>query len=82
MSQSAPFRVGTYTSSSFRGGLSMRERLSLFIPTLVVLTVSVTRLYLGLHYLADILFAILVGALFVWAYARLFPYGAGSTGAR
>jgi hypothetical protein len=58
------------------GVLYMRERLSLFIPALVVLTVSVTRLYLGLHYLADVLFAILVGALFVWAYARLFPYGA------
>jgi hypothetical protein len=34
----------------------------------------VTRLYLGLHYLADVLFAILFGALFVWIYIRLLPY--------
>ena len=55
------------------GVLYVRERLPLIIPVLVVSVVALSRLYLGVHYLGDLVFAVLFGLFFVWAYARLFP---------
>lgn len=56
------------------GVLYVRERLPLVLPLLVVLAVSLSRLYLGVHYLGDLVFAILFGVLFVWGYVRFFPH--------
>ena len=55
------------------GVLYVRERLPLIIPILVVSVVAFSRLYLGVHYLGDLVFAVLFGLLFVWGYVRLFP---------
>lgn len=45
----------------------------LWVPVLVAVLVGLGRIYLGAHYLADVLAAILFAAIFVWAYARLWP---------
>lgn len=45
----------------------------LLAPALIVLLVSVGRLYLGAHYLADLLGGLILGLLIVWMYGRLWP---------
>lgn len=49
----------------------VRGRVPLWVPALVVLLVSVSRLYLGVHYLADVVGAALIGALLLAAYRPL-----------
>ena len=52
------------------GVLYARDRLPLLIPVLVATVVGFSRLYLGVHYLADVLFAFVFGAGFVWLFHR------------
>ncbi|CAA9297084.1 MAG: hypothetical protein AVDCRST_MAG68-80 [uncultured Gemmatimonadetes bacterium] len=53
------------------GVLYIRRRVPLWIPALVVLLVSLSRLYLGVHYLTDVVGAVLIGALLLAAYGPL-----------
>ncbi len=46
-------------------------RLPFLIPALLVVLVGLTRIYLGMHYLGDIIFSVIFGALFIWAYLYL-----------
>lgn len=50
------------------GVLYVRGRVSLAVPALVAALVGFSRIYLGVHFLADVLFAFIFGALFVWVY--------------
>ena len=50
------------------GVLYVRGRVPLWVPALVVLGVSVSRLYLGVHYLTDVVGAVLIGTLLLAAY--------------
>lgn len=45
----------------------------LWVPALVAALVGLGRMYLGVHYLADVLAGMLFGAVLVWIYARLWP---------
>lgn len=50
------------------GVLYVRERLPLIVPVLVISAVGLSRIYLGVHYLGDVLFGIVFGVAFVAAY--------------
>lgn len=54
----------------------------LWVPVLVAVLVGLGRLYLGVHYVGDVLGGIFFGALLVWAYARLWPRLRGWFGRR
>lgn len=56
------------------GVLYARRLVPLVIPIAVVALVGFSRLYLGVHFLGDIAFAVLFGVLFVWGYHYLWPY--------
>jgi hypothetical protein len=55
------------------GVLYAREKLPFIIPALVAIGVSLGRLYLGVHFLGDVVAAIIVGAAAVWVFQRLWP---------
>lgn len=48
--------------------------LPLWVPALIAVLVALGRMYLGAHYLADVVSGIAFGAMFVWAYAMLWPH--------
>ena len=50
------------------GVLYVRRRVPPWVPAGVVLLVSISRMYLGVHYLEDVLGAALIGALLLAAY--------------
>jgi membrane-associated phospholipid phosphatase len=45
----------------------------LWVPALIAALVGLGRLYLGTHYLADVLAGIAFGVLLVWLYAKAWP---------
>ncbi|HEX8359854.1 MAG TPA: phosphatase PAP2 family protein [Longimicrobium sp.] len=53
------------------GVLYVRGRVPLWVPALVALLVSISRLYLGVHYLGDVLGSVLIAALLLAAYRPL-----------
>ncbi len=53
------------------GVLYVRGRVPLWVPALVALLVSVSRLYLGVHFLGDVLGAAAIAALLLAAYRPL-----------
>ncbi|CAA9369870.1 MAG: hypothetical protein AVDCRST_MAG89-4491 [uncultured Gemmatimonadetes bacterium] len=50
------------------GVLYVRRRVPIWVPGGVVLLASLSRMYLGVHYLADVMCAALIGALLLAAY--------------
>ena len=44
-----------------------------WVPTLIAVLVSAGRLYLGVHFLGDVLAGVVLGALVVWTFAKLWP---------
>ena len=50
------------------GVLYVRRRVPIWVPALVVVLVSVSRLYLGVHYLTDVVGAAVIGAGLLAAY--------------
>lgn len=46
---------------------------ALWITVAITVLVAVGRIYLGAHYLADVVAGAFLGVLLVWAYARLWP---------
>jgi hypothetical protein len=63
----------TVTSLALFGWLSGRKRIPRAVPWLVVPGVMLARLYLGVHYLGDVLGGVLIGLLLLWSYTRLWP---------
>ncbi|WP_375771653.1 phosphatase PAP2 family protein [Archangium gephyra] len=63
----------TVTSVALFGWLALRGWLPRAVPWLVVPLVMLARLYLGAHYLGDVLAGLLIGLLLLGAYTRLWP---------
>ena len=53
------------------GVLWVRERLPVLIPAVVIVLVGLSRLYLGVHYLGDVVFAVVFAIPFVWGFVVL-----------
>jgi membrane-associated phospholipid phosphatase len=62
-----------FTITVLWGLLWARRRVPLWLAAAVVAGVAVGRLYLGVHYLADVLGGALLGAALVWAFRRAWP---------
>lgn len=60
------------TAVAVWGGLAthMKQRWAWGIALLVVLLISLSRLYLGMHFLGDVVAGWVLGGLLVWAFAR------------
>lgn len=71
-----------FTATVVWGWLYASGRVPLAVPAAVVLGVGVARMYLGVHYLGDVVGAAVFGAALVWTYARLWPRLAGWLAAR
>lgn len=71
-----------FTATIVWGWLYASGRVRLAVPAAVVLGVGTARLYLGVHYLGDVVGAAVFGAALVWAYARLWPRVRGWLAAR
>lgn len=48
--------------------------LRLWAPAMVAILVSLGRVYLGVHYVGDVLAGVVIGAAFVWAYWKVWPH--------
>ncbi len=55
------------------GLLALRSRLPKLTVVLIVLAVMLSRLYLGMHYLGDVLGGVLIGLLLLRVYDRVWP---------
>jgi membrane-associated phospholipid phosphatase len=62
-----------FTVTVLWGLLWARNRVPFWLAALLILAVAVGRLYLGVHYLADVLAGVVLGALLVWAFRALWP---------
>lgn len=62
-----------FTAAIVWGWLYASGRVPLAVPAAVVLGVGTARLYLGVHYLGDVVGAAVFAAALVWIYARLWP---------
>jgi predicted MPP superfamily phosphohydrolase len=64
----------TFLATVLWGLLWARRRVPGWLFALAVLAVGVARLYLGVHYLVDVLAGALLGLLLVWAYRPLWRW--------
>lgn len=71
-----------FTAAIVWGWLYASKRVSLVVPAAVVLGVGTARLYLGVHYLGDVVGAAVFAAALVWMYVRLWPRMEGWLAAR
>jgi len=63
----------TVTSVALFGWLALRGWIPRAVPWLLVPGVMLARLYLGAHYLGDVVAGLLLGLLLLGGYARLWP---------
>ncbi|HYO74727.1 MAG TPA: phosphatase PAP2 family protein [Archangium sp.] len=63
----------TVTALTLFGWLALRGWIPRAVPWLVVPLVVLARLYLGVHYLGDVLADVLIGLLLLGGYTRLWP---------
>lgn len=49
-------------------------RLALWVPALMAVLIALGRLYLGVHYVGDVLGGIVFAIALTWLFARLWPY--------
>lgn len=54
--------------------LYVRGHIGWLLPLVIAGVVAFSRLYLGAHYVADVLFAIPIGLLFIWGYSYVWPW--------
>jgi predicted MPP superfamily phosphohydrolase/membrane-associated phospholipid phosphatase len=62
-----------FTVTVLWGLLWARGRVPLWLTTLLVLGVGVGRLYMGVHYLADVVAGVLLGILLIWIFHKIWP---------
>ncbi|MBW3572022.1 MAG: phosphatase PAP2 family protein [Gemmatimonadetes bacterium] len=62
-----------FTATIVWGWLYASRRVPFAVPAAVVVGVATARLYLGVHFLGDVVGAAVFGAALVWVYARLWP---------
>lgn len=62
-----------FTATILWGWLYASGRVPFVVPAAVVLGMATARMYLGVHYLGDVVGAAVFGAGLVWIYARLWP---------
>ncbi|MBW3630047.1 MAG: phosphatase PAP2 family protein [Gemmatimonadetes bacterium] len=62
-----------FTATVVWGLLWARGRIPLSATMLVVTAVAISRLYLGVHYLGDVLAGALLGAVVVWGFQSAWP---------
>lgn len=62
-----------FTATIVWGWLYASGRVPFAVPAAVVVGVATSRLYLGVHYLGDVVGAAVFGAALVWVYARVWP---------
>lgn len=62
-----------FTATVVWGWLHASGRLPFVVAAAVVLGVGVSRLYLGVHYLGDVIGAVVFGAALVWLHGRTWP---------
>lgn len=60
-----------FTITVLWGLLWARSRVPLWLSALIIVGVGVGRLYLGVHYLADVLAGILLGVLLIWLFQTI-----------
>lgn len=63
----------TVTSLALFGWLARQGQSPRVVPWGVVPLVMLARLYLGVHYLGDVLAGVLIGLLLLWSHTRLWP---------
>lgn len=63
-----------FTTAVLWGALWVRGRIPLWVAALPVLAVSVGRIYLGTHYLGDVLGGLVFAAALLALHARLWPW--------
>ena len=62
-----------FTVTVLWGLLWARQRIPFWLAAVVIAAVSVGRVYLGVHYVADVLAGVLLGVLLIWAFEALWP---------
>ncbi|HEV2148040.1 MAG TPA: phosphatase PAP2 family protein [Longimicrobiaceae bacterium] len=62
-----------FTATVLWGLLWARGRVPLWLSALVVAAVGVGRMYLGVHYLTDVVGGALLGTLLIWLFRRAWP---------
>lgn len=62
-----------FTATVLWGTLHGLRLVPLLVPVLVACLVGLSRLYLGVHYLGDVLGGVAFGLLLVWGYTHLWP---------
>lgn len=63
-----------FTATVLWGTLHALRLVPLLVPVLVAALVGISRLYLGVHYLGDVLGGVAFGILLVWGYIHLWPH--------
>lgn len=71
-----------YTTVVLWGLLYARGRVPLLLTATAIFLVGLGRLFLGAHYLGDVLGGILIGVLVLWAFVHLWPRIRGWLGRR
>lgn len=71
-----------FTATAAWGLLWVRRRVSLWVTALVVLGVAVSRLFLGAHFLGDVIAGVLLGAALVWGFTAMWPRARAWLGGR
>ena len=62
-----------FTVTVLWGLLWVRDRVPFWLAVLLIAGVGAGRLYLGVHYLADVLAGVLLGILLIWLFQAIWP---------
>ena len=62
-----------FTITVLWGLLWVRDRVPFWLAALLVMGVGVGRLYLGVHYVADVVAGVILGILLIWLFQAIWP---------